>query len=70
MQVRFIRPFDYVPSLERRVTIAYPANPKLVRTVKRECGEAAVAAGAAVEIKGEASGTENQTDAAQQSDTE
>lgn len=48
MKVRFVRAFDYTPSLERRVIIAYRAG--WSGTVKRECGEAAVAAGAAVDL--------------------
>lgn len=48
MWVRFSRPYDYTPSRERRVTIAYPAG--FSGSVRRECGAAAVAAGAAVEI--------------------
>lgn len=48
MRVTFKKDYDYTPSAERRVTIAYKAGDEL--TVKREAGEAAVAAGAAVEI--------------------
>ena len=48
MKVRFLRPFDYVPSGAPRVTVTYPAG--LEMTVKRECGEAAVACGAAEEV--------------------
>lgn len=48
MRVRFTHDYDYTPSGERRVTIAYKAGQEL--TVKREAGEAAVAAGKAVEI--------------------
>lgn len=51
MKVRFVRAFDYTPSLRRQVSIAYKAG--WSGTVKRECGEAAVAAGAAVEINAE-----------------
>lgn len=49
MKVRFLRAYDYVPSGAPRVTIAYRADMEL--TVKRECGEAAVACGAAVEVE-------------------
>lgn len=48
MRVRFTKDFDYTPTGERRVTIAYKAGHEL--TVKREAGEAAVAAGRAVEV--------------------
>lgn len=48
MRVRFTRDYDYTPTGERRVTIAYKAG--ATETVKRECGDAAVAAKAAVEI--------------------
>lgn len=48
MRVRFSHDFDYTPSGEPRVTIAYLAG--MEETVKREAGEAAVAAGKAVEI--------------------
>lgn len=49
MRVRFTKDFDYTPSQERRVTIAYKAGHEL--TVKREAGEAAIAAGRAVEVE-------------------
>lgn len=48
MRVRFTEPYDYTPSAARRVTYAYAAGAE--ETVKRECGEAAVKAGKAVEI--------------------
>ncbi|HYC66647.1 hypothetical protein [Brevundimonas sp.] len=48
MRVRFTADFDYTPSGERRVTIAYRAGMEL--TVKREAGEAAVRAGKAEEL--------------------
>lgn len=48
MRVRFLSDHDYTPSGERRTTFAYFAGQEL--TVKRECGEAAVALGKAVEI--------------------
>jgi hypothetical protein len=49
MRVKFSKDYDYTPSGERRVTIAYKAGMDL--TVKREAGEAAVKAGAAEEVK-------------------
>ena len=49
MRVKFLADYDYTPSLERRTTIAYFAGQEL--TVKRECGEAAVAAGKAEEVE-------------------
>lgn len=49
MKVRFTEPYDYTPSLRPQVTIAFPAG--WAGAVKRECGEAAVAAGKAVEIE-------------------
>ncbi len=48
MRVRFTEPYDYTPSADRRVTYAYAAGAE--ETVKRECGEAAVKAGKAVEV--------------------
>lgn len=45
-RVRFSRDFDYRPT--RSVMIAYRAE--CAYTVRRECADAAVAAGAAVEI--------------------
>lgn len=48
MRVRFSQDFDYTPSKERRVTIAYKAGWE--GTVKREAGEAAVALGCADEL--------------------
>lgn len=50
MRVRFLRPYDYHPSIVTRgvPTIAYRAGWQ--GTVKRECGEAAIKAGAAEEI--------------------
>ncbi len=54
MRVKFNRDFDYVPSGEPRVTLAYTTdggpNGDGEYTVKRECGEEAVAAGAAEEV--------------------
>lgn len=54
MRVKFSENYDYVPSEEPRVLIAYlaggGANKDGVYTVKRECGEAAVKAGKAVEV--------------------
>ena len=49
MRVKFTADFDYTPSAERRVTIAYEAGQEL--TVKREAGEAAIAAGRAEEVE-------------------
>jgi len=49
MRVRFTKDYDYTPSQERRVTIAYSAGQEL--TVKREAGEAAIAAGRAEEVE-------------------
>lgn len=49
MRVKFSKDFDYTPSQERRVLIAYKAGMEL--TVKREAGEAAVAAGRAEEVE-------------------
>lgn len=49
MRVRFIGDFDYTPSGERRVTIAFKAG--MVLTVKREAGEAALALGLAEEVE-------------------
>ena len=48
MRVRFTKDFDYTPSGERRVTIAYKAGWE--GTIKREAAEAAIAAGRAKEI--------------------
>jgi hypothetical protein len=48
MRVEFTRDYDYTPSAARRSTVAYKAGD--VATVKRECGEAAVKAGAAHEV--------------------
>lgn len=47
MNVKFVSSFDYTPSGESRVQIAYPEGWE--GTVKRECGEAAIAAGRATE---------------------
>ncbi|MDH6265533.1 hypothetical protein M2360_000923 [Rhizobium sp. SG_E_25_P2] len=50
-RVRFLEDFDYRPSAFcGRVDIAYLAGMEL--PVKRECADAAIAAGKAVEIKG------------------
>lgn len=64
MRVKFTHDFDYKPT--KRSTIGYLAG--LEETVKRECGEAAIAAGAAEEVpessrKGKA--TEASADGAQ-----
>lgn len=54
MRVRFTEPYDYTPSEEPRVLIAFSPNGGAEKdgayTVRRECGEAAVKAGKAVEI--------------------
>lgn len=48
MRVRFIAPFDWDPPEKNgRVTLAYTVG---VRTVRRECGKAAIAAGKATEV--------------------
>jgi hypothetical protein len=60
MKVRFIANFDYTPSLERRVTIAYRAGWR--GTVKRECAERAIAEGAAVPVKENASAPQSPAD--------
>ena len=49
MRVRFTRDYDYTPSGERRVTIAYKCGMDL--TVKREAGEAAIAASCAEQLE-------------------
>lgn len=49
MRIKFLADYDYTPSQERRVTIAYKAGQEL--TVKREAGEAAIAAGSAEEVE-------------------
>lgn len=55
MRVRFIGDFDYKPT--RGVTIGYKAG--MEQTVKRDCGEQAIAAKKAIEVdpkpRGEAS---------------
>jgi len=48
MRVMFTEDFDYTPSGEPAVQIAYKAGMEL--TVKREAGDAAVAAGRAKEL--------------------
>ncbi len=54
MKVRFTDVFSYVPTLEPRVSIKFKptGGPKRdgVYTVKRECGERAVASGKAVAV--------------------
>ncbi|WP_313045531.1 hypothetical protein [Brevundimonas sp.] len=54
MRVRFTEPYDYTPSEEPRVQMAYSptggANKDGEYTVRQECGEAAVAQGKAVEL--------------------
>lgn len=49
MRIKFIKDYDYTPTGERRVTIAFKAG--MTETVKREAGEAAIAAEAGVEVK-------------------
>lgn len=50
MKVRFLAPFRYLPShFKGRVMLAY--RPGYVGTVKRECGEQAVAEGKAVSLE-------------------
>lgn len=55
MRVKFSEVFDYVPSGDRRVVIRHRPDGGVekdgVYTVKRECGEAAVAAGKASEVE-------------------
>lgn len=43
MKVKFDADFDYTPSGDHRIQIAYRAG--WAGTVKRECGDAAIAAG-------------------------
>lgn len=54
MKVKFTAPFDYVPTEEPRVLIAFSPTGGTTKdgsyTVRRECGEAAVAADKAVEV--------------------
>ena len=51
MRVRFTENFDWDPPEKNgRVTLAFKAGEK---TVRRECGEAAIAAGKAVEVGGD-----------------
>nr|CAD6411084.1 hypothetical protein REQ54_00833 [Rhizobium sp. Q54] len=47
MRVRFTHDYDYKPTAQS--TIGYKAG--MEETVKRECGEQAIAAGKAVEVK-------------------
>lgn len=49
MRVRFTDDFDYTPSDDHRILIEYRKGHEL--PVRREAGEAAVAAGKAVEVK-------------------
>lgn len=48
MRVRFTRNFSYRPPERRGRTIAFKAG--MEKTVKRHCGNAAVAAGRAIEV--------------------
>ena len=54
MRVRFTEPYDYTPSEEPRVLIAFSPNGGAEKdgayTVRRECGEAAIRAGKAEEV--------------------
>lgn len=54
MRVRFTEPFDYVPTEDPRILVAFSptggAEKDGAYTVRRECGEAAIAAGKAVEV--------------------
>lgn len=47
-RVLFLRDYPYTPSRQRRVCIKYRGGSE--RTVKRECAEAAILAGAAVAV--------------------
>lgn len=49
MRVRFTDDFDYTPADDHRILVEYRKGHEL--TVKREAGEAAVAAGKAVEVE-------------------
>lgn len=49
MRVRFLADYDYAPSGEPRVTVAFKKG--MEATVKRECGVAAVKARKAVRVK-------------------
>jgi hypothetical protein len=48
MRVRFTSSFDWTPPEDRRITLAFKAGAEL--TVRRECGQDAVAKGAAVDL--------------------
>lgn len=61
MRVRFLSDYDYTPSEERRVTYAFTAGSEV--TVKREAGDAAIAAGAAEEIGAGSADAEDAADA-------
>lgn len=50
MWIVFEQNFDFTPSADRRVTIAYRAGPE-PQNVTRECCAAAVAAGKAKRVK-------------------
>lgn len=54
MRVRFTHDYDYKPTSQS--TIGYKAG--MEETVKRECGEAAIAAGKAQEVKPAARSTD------------
>jgi hypothetical protein len=48
MRVRFTGDFDWTPPQQRQVTLAFLAGEE--KTVKRDCGEAAIKAGKAEEV--------------------
>lgn len=60
MKVKFNRAYDYTPTLDPRVLIVFKADggpdKDGVYTVKRECGLAAIAAGAAAAVDAKATG--------------
>lgn len=62
MRVKFTEPYDYTPSEDRRVQVAFKPtggpNGDGVYTVRRECGEAAIAAGQAEEVSAAMKGDE------------
>lgn len=61
MRIRFTHPFDWDPPERKgRVTLAFVPGD---RTVRRECGEAAIKAGKAIPLEGD-NGAENRGGAA------
>lgn len=48
-RVIFSEAFDYTPSEDRRITVAFKASPE-PQTVRREAADAAIAAGKATEV--------------------